>query len=311
MKTLVGFDGSEGAWDAIELARLLSGVGGDEVQLVNVLTFGGSVPVAYSLAGYGDASEVKQFFAGARAALADLEVTTGTCVSESPARMLTELAEGADVGLIVVGSPHHGPFGRTFLGSVAEKLLHGASVPIAVAPHGYNHTAPDAIELIAVAYDGGAESRLALNHAVAEAEVTGARIRILTVDSPVIPMPGFVGYTPALGVDYETLVEEALTAASSVESEARRLAGSPAIALAEACESDVDLLVAGSRGYGPLGRVFAGSVSSSLICHSPCPVVVVPRARVADTDKTPSAKTADGASTSAASRATGAQRHSG
>jgi nucleotide-binding universal stress UspA family protein len=33
----------------------------------------------------------------------------------------------------------------------------------------------------------------------------------------------------------------------------------------------------GSRGYGPLRRVLLGSVSSHVMRHAHCPVVVVPR----------------------------------
>jgi nucleotide-binding universal stress UspA family protein len=43
-------------------------------------------------------------------------------------------------------------------------------------------------------------------------------------------------------------------------------------------EDGVDLVVTGSRAYGPIGRVLAGSVSGALIHEAPCPVVVVPRA---------------------------------
>ena len=39
----------------------------------------------------------------------------------------------------------------------------------------------------------------------------------------------------------------------------------------------MDLLVVGSRGYGPLRRVLLGSVSSELMHSAPCPVMVVPR----------------------------------
>jgi nucleotide-binding universal stress UspA family protein len=52
--------------------------------------------------------------------------------------------------------------------------------------------------------------------------------------------------------------------------------GEPAEALAEAGD-DLDLLVAGSRGYGPMRHVLLGSVSARLMRTCPCPLIVVPR----------------------------------
>ena len=40
---------------------------------------------------------------------------------------------------------------------------------------------------------------------------------------------------------------------------------------------DLDLLVVGSRGHGPLGRVFHAGVSDYLARHAPCPLLIMPR----------------------------------
>ena len=201
---------------------------------------------------------------------------------DSPARAIADMALEKGADLIVVGSPHRGALGRTFVGSVAESLLHGATTPIAVAPRGYAAGPHAGLGVIAVAYDGGEEAKLALAHAAALAAAAAARLRVLSVSSSAVPMPAFTTYTPALGFDVDALLAEALAAVDpAIEAEAECLAGPIASAIADACAEDVDLLVAGSRGYGPLGRVFAGSVTSSLICRSPCPVIVLPRTRVA------------------------------
>jgi nucleotide-binding universal stress UspA family protein len=54
------------------------------------------------------------------------------------------------------------------------------------------------------------------------------------------------------------------------------LHGEPAEVLAEGA-SDVDLLLLGSRGYGPVKGTMLGSVSARVMAAAPCPVIVIPR----------------------------------
>jgi nucleotide-binding universal stress UspA family protein len=42
---------------------------------------------------------------------------------------------------------------------------------------------------------------------------------------------------------------------------------------------DADLLVVGSRGTGGFSRLLLGSVSSQVVHHAACPVVVIPATR--------------------------------
>ena len=57
----------------------------------------------------------------------------------------------------------------------------------------------------------------------------------------------------------------------------RLLPGPVVDALAELSLDEYDLLVIGSRGYGPVRRVLLGGVSSRVVRHSKVPVVVTPR----------------------------------
>ena len=57
-----------------------------------------------------------------------------------PARRCTCSPASTDAGLIVVGSTGRGRAGRVLTGSTAERLLHGAPCPVALAPHGYERT---------------------------------------------------------------------------------------------------------------------------------------------------------------------------
>jgi nucleotide-binding universal stress UspA family protein len=63
--------------------------------------------------------------------------------------------------------------------------------------------------------------------------------------------------------------------ASGVAVTGELLEGAPGLVLAQRCK-DLDLLVAGSRGHGRIGRVFLGSVSHYLMSHNTAPVVVIP-----------------------------------
>ncbi len=60
--------------------------------------------------------------------------------------------------------------------------------------------------------------------------------------------------------------------------ESRVVRGRPASALvAEAAAMQPDLIVIGSRGHGPLATVLVGSVSTEVVDHAPCPVLVARR----------------------------------
>lgn len=55
--------------------------------------------------------------------------------------------------------------------------------------------------------------------------------------------------------------------------------GSPVTAITEyASEHTIDLIVIGTHARGVINRIFKGSVSKSVMEHSPCPVLMVPLA---------------------------------
>lgn len=277
MRLLVGFDGSDGGRDALELARILCSATGADALVVTVLPYG-PLPVTYALLGEEEASETAPLFEEARERLTGIEVETRTYGGGTPAGVINDLSENEEVDMIVVGSPHRGAIGRAVIGSVAEGLLHGAPCEVVAAPRGYAETRHEPFGLVAVAFDGTPESKLALARAQQLAGATGATLRILTVSSPPVAMPGVVGYTPPLPPDAEEVNLRAVKSVDrELEVEGQLLAGPPASVLAEACEDGVELLVAGSRHYGPVARVLLGSVSTQLIHKAPCPVLVVPR----------------------------------
>jgi nucleotide-binding universal stress UspA family protein len=278
MRILIGYDGSEGAKDALELARVLTPFEDGEVTLVYVAGPSWPTTLSYEEMASGSLPEARELLADGSKAIGG-EPKSTVYVGASPARVLTEAAEREDADLVVVGSPHRGPVGRALVGSVAERLLHGASCAVAVAPRGFAASRHAAPSVVAIAYDGGSDSKIALHRAEELARAAGATLRVLYVEEPLAAMPGIAAYTPPPAPDPAEIVAEArASVAPGVETEGRVLAGPAAGTLAEACEDGVDLLVVGSRGYGPLGRVLLGSVSTALLHKAPCPVLVAPRA---------------------------------
>jgi nucleotide-binding universal stress UspA family protein len=223
----------------------------------------------------------------------------------SPAEVLRELAEKGEAHLIVLGSTHRAAFGFVAPGSVAERLLEGARCRLVIAPKGYARARAmmaaeaageeaddvpsetplprlrDQPRVFAVGFDGGAESQAALDETTMLAERFGTSIRVIGVATPApVPAPGVVGAPPPseAGADFQSRLNDAVAA---LPDEVRALPvyekGDPVEKLLEHAEEGVDLLVLGSRGYGPVLRLIAGSVSVRVIRRAPCPVLIVPR----------------------------------
>ena len=196
----------------------------------------------------------------------------------SAPRALHELIERSAPELVVVGSSERAEVGRILAGTTAERLLHGSPSPVAVAPRGFREREPG-VRVIAVGFDGSAESSHALQLGAELAGRAEAAMRIVTV----LPRQGATGpeAMQARTAWRAELRDRAHDEASALPGELRALPiveeGDPAKVLLAAIELGVDLIVVGSRGYGPMRRVLLGSVSSALMRGARCPVIVVPR----------------------------------
>lgn len=278
MKILVGYDGSDGGRDALELTRVLAEATDASVLVVTVLPYG-PLPIPYEILEEEEAERAAPLFDEARERLGELEIETRAFGGGSAAGVINDLAEREEVDTIVVGSPHRGPVGRTLIGSVADGLLHGAPCEVAAAPRGFAAEEHGPFRTIAVAYDDTEEAKAALARAEAMARACRATIVVYTVSAPPTAIPGATGYTPAIAPEAGPIVTRAVKGVDeALAATGRALAGTPAPTIAAACEEvGADLLVAGSRGYGPVMRVLVGSVSTQLLHKSTCPVLVVPR----------------------------------
>jgi nucleotide-binding universal stress UspA family protein len=202
----------------------------------------------------------------------------------SPARALHKAAKWHDAGVIVVGSDQHGPIGRVLAGDVTLGTLHGAVCPVVVAPRRYAENTKD-LETIGVGYDGSPGAHAAARLARDLAAAASARLRVVCVLEPPTPGGGTLTYDPDWAEHAEIIREQAQRQLDALLEELGEIAagevvvGEPANELAYAA-NELDLLVTGARGYGPLRRVMLGSTSSKLVHRAPCPVLVLTRTAI-------------------------------
>jgi nucleotide-binding universal stress UspA family protein len=285
-KIIVGVDESDRAKDAAALAALLARGSGAELVLVCAYLYD-DVPSRAANAGYRQylREDAEAAIVQAMADIGEMPpAVTHTIAEVSPAKAIQAVAAREGASLIVIGSSGRGAVGRVFAGTTAERLLHGAPCPVAVAPQGFHTREPGDIGTISVGYNGSAEAKAALAGARTVARACGARLRLVEVldamwmGTPALMSgPGYI-LTPE---DAEERAHRYLAGVVSslvpdVPTEPVVIVGAPERVLAEESES-ADLMVVGSRGYGPHRAVMVGSVSGRLVRESACPVVVVPR----------------------------------
>ena len=197
---------------------------------------------------------------------------------------LHELAHSEHAALVIVGSTHTGRVGRVLPGSTGERLLHGSPCSVAVVPKDYREHARDPIRRIGVAFNDSEEANAAVAAAATLAQALGAELEVISVVSPdtySTPAAMSAASSASLRVDVERHVQERLDELvaglpEGVNAHGVLGDGGPADALIERSQ-ELDLLITGSRGYGPLRSVLVGGVAGRLVREAHCPVIVVPR----------------------------------
>lgn len=276
---VIGIDGRRGGWDALALARALAG---PSTQLVAVYAWPYE-PAPARWTRMGTQEELgQQAAAELRRWVRDTDVERRVVADTSPGRALHVVATEIGADLIVVGSAHHGRLGRVLLGDVARSTIHRSPCAVAIAPRGYRETA-GLIRVVGTGYLDTPEGTAAFRAAVGLAAEREARVRVLTAVPPFTP----IVYSTAYTFDWRGHHEENMRAARRT---LEALTGD--LDLAVVCDvsdeppgealvklsSVVDLIVAGSRGWGPVRTVLLGSASDKLAHEARCPVLLVPAA---------------------------------
>jgi nucleotide-binding universal stress UspA family protein len=199
-------------------------------------------------------------------------------------------ADAIDAAVVVIGSRGQGAVKSPLLGSVSSGLLHHTRRPVLVVP-------PTATETPAgpalIAFDGSDASRAAITAAARLLAVREAVIETVWIPYSRVAAGSVIGAPVAVAsraVDEldKTVAADAteaahegarLAAAAGLEARAEtsEAAGPVWCSLRDSAEAHgAPLIVAGSRGRGPVASSVLGSVSSALVHDARLPVLVVP-----------------------------------
>jgi len=273
---LIGVDGRPGGRDALALARQLAGAG---AKLTAVHAY--ESPLATPRIGRPSEAAVRERRASSQALLerelreSGLDAQELSVEEMPPGRALHEQAERVGAELIVVGSCSRGLFGRAMLGDDARAALNGAPCAVAVASHGFAER-EGRLARIGVGYNGSPESEIALDLARRLAAREGATPQALDV----VSLTSYA-YTGLLAVPLGESIEIELRDANERLSQLPEASGRAVCGVAgeelAAFSAELDLLVVGSRGYGPLRRLVLGSTSGYLAGRARCSLLVLPR----------------------------------
>ncbi len=290
MSIVIGHDGSDSGDDGATLGAQLAHATGETPIIVAVYPEENPIGagrvdaewVAYMRQQAEEVREHARRFLEGRGVQAEYRVVG----SSSAAHGLDDIAEAESASMIVVGSSPRGARRRISPGSTGERLLHGAICPVAVAPRGMRERPPDTpVRRIGVAYIDSPEAGEARRVAAELAAATNATLTLYTVVgprsevvAPVIGRDAEISFLKSVRESARAALDEALAALpEGVTATAELLEGDVIDELASLDEREVDVLVMGSRGYGPVRRVLLGGVARKLLRRAACPLIVVPR----------------------------------
>lgn len=291
---LVGCDGQRGR-GAASLAQVIATATGARLLLVGV-GCDPAVPLLDTLPQMRVALESE--LRGVRDELAP-DARTQVAIDVSPARALRRVAASEHADLLLVGSRHHGKLERLTSGDRAMQVLHGAPCAVGIAPD--HLPACRSLGRIGVGLDTTPESGVALGMALELARLSGAQVRLLAVASDVYAGSASLIAAATYEDSYRRVIDARLHAArTAIDHALGQCGGVPAsgdVRLGDAAgeltafSGDCDLLVLGSRRWGPVRRLALGSTSDQVIRQAACPVLVPPRGATTEhDDDTPTAR---------------------
>lgn len=280
-RILVPTDGSDGARAALRTAATLAETFDAGLRIISVAAMQ-DLPTrvqADAEAVYrGAAAEAVQ---AASDELEGLPIDVSTEVVEADGRVHEAIIEDAtanDMDLICMGSHGRTGLDRVLLGSVAERTIRSAPMPVLTVKR---DPLPDPVSSILVPTDGSDGARVAAEHAFALAAAVGASVRLVHVID--VAALGGEFDTGQIYREFERMgersvedLEAAAEDAGLADVDSALLTGRPARSIVEdAEEQGVDLIALGTRGASGLDRYLLGSVAEKVVRAADVPVLTL------------------------------------
>ena len=283
---VVGYDGSAQADDALALAQRLRDPDGGRLIITAVAPLASGVLLSSPDAHVQNLRDeaLLELQHAATKLRPDTPHELVPVGETSPARGLHRVAQEHDADLIVLGSTHRRRASVLAGRATVQRLMHGAPCAVAVAAPGQEWRF-SAKPRLCVAYDASPEARAALDAAYRIARQLDGSVEVLRVRDALLPAFALTPAAASVPDDESSRrqaqaeVDEAAGRSPSEVVAFGRVLDGGAISALLAAAQEADLLVTGSRAYGPLHRVLAGSTSIGLLTDGHVPVLVTPRLR--------------------------------
>jgi nucleotide-binding universal stress UspA family protein len=279
----VGCDGSPEGRDAVALGAAIATVTGARLTLVGVFP-----PSFLPIAGTSDRKTLRAQASRALRRERDLlapDADIHTIADASVARALRHYADREHADLVIVGSSRRAPAGHVAIGRHGRQLLYDAPFALGLAARDM-HQREFRLGAIGVGYDGGPEAEAALGTAAGLARAAGARLEVRRVVEDRVPVLSADAWIELADWSHERMWEparcEALATAQQasdelgVLTEVSATVGDPGYDMRE-LSGALDLLVVGSRRWGPVARLVTGGVGETLVRDASCSILIVPR----------------------------------
>ena len=285
-RIVAGFDGSDGGRDAVAMASELAERFDAELIVASVVPEPYAKSVLPALPSDALVWMTDEARTSAEKVASEAAAGVEIRASLSPARGLHQIVMETGADLLVIGSTGVEQ-GRVKGGHIARSLMSGGPCAVAVAPLGWRN-GDHRLDRVGVAIAGSPESEEALRLGIGLSE--GGTLRAIAVATPLDSALGklvMLGPKELTEISREVAknhLDEAMSLMpdESTVAERRMPEGAAAAELRRETDEGLDLLLLGSRSYGPVRRVLLGSVTSDLIGDAGCALMVSPRAGLED-----------------------------